>query len=83
MTVALRGGRQLTSQVDYPKGSIHNPMTEHELQAKFESLAGPVIGAKRAAALAAAVMEIEKVRDVSAVLKMTAVRSVRPRTRRG
>lgn len=74
MAVTLRGGRQLTSQVDYPKGSIQNPMTEQEMQGKFESLAGPVIGAKRAQALAAAVMDIERVPDVSTVLKMTAVR---------
>ena len=74
MTVAQRGGHQLASQVDYPKGSIQNPMTEQEMQAKFENLAGPVIGAKRAQALAAAVADIERVPDVSTVLKMTAVR---------
>ncbi|MBI4193621.1 MAG: MmgE/PrpD family protein [Betaproteobacteria bacterium] len=74
MTVTLRGGRQLASQVDYPKGSIRNPMSEAELQGKFESLAGPVIGIKRARALAAAVMNIERVADVSSVLRMTAVR---------
>lgn len=74
MTVKLRGGDLLTSQVDYPKGSIQNPMTDREMRAKFESLAGPVIGTKRAGALADAVMELEKVNDVSALLKMTAVR---------
>jgi len=74
MTVTLRGGREFTSQVDYPKGSIQNPMNERELQGKFESLAGPVIGAQRAQALAAAVMDIERMRDVSALLKMTVAR---------
>lgn len=74
MTVTQRGGRQLNSQVDYPKGSIQNPMTDEEMLGKFGSLAGPVIGAKRAQALAAAVMDIERVADVSTVLKMTAVR---------
>ncbi|HTP95311.1 MAG TPA: MmgE/PrpD family protein [Burkholderiales bacterium] len=74
MTATLRGGEQLTAQVDYPKGSIQNPMTDSELLAKFDSLAAPVIGARRAAALAQAVTEIERARDVSAVLKLTAVR---------
>lgn len=74
MTVTLRGGAELTSQVDYPKGSIENPMTEEEMRGKFESLAGPVIGAKRAANLAAEVMNLEKVANVSDLIKMTAVR---------
>ena len=74
MTVTQRGGRQLTSQIDYPKGSIQNPMIDEEMQGKFESLAGPVIGVKRAQALAAAVMDIERVPDISTVLKMTVVR---------
>ena len=74
MTVHVRGGRKLASQVDYPKGSIQNPMTEAEMRGKFDSLAVPVIGAKRAAALAEQVMALEKVRDVSELMKLTAVR---------
>ncbi len=74
MTVTLKGGRTLSSQVDYPKGSIENPMSEREMSAKFESLAGPAIGAKRAAALAETVLDLEKVPDASALLKLTAVR---------
>jgi len=74
MTVTLRGGRKLTSQVDYPKGSIQNPMNEEEMRAKFESLAVPVIGARRASTLAAQVMELEKVKDVSELMKLTALR---------
>lgn len=74
MTVTLSGGRKLTAQVDYPKGSIQNPMSEREMQEKFESLAVPVIGAKRATALVGQVMDLEKVRDVSALMKLTAAR---------
>jgi 2-methylcitrate dehydratase PrpD len=74
MTAVLRDGRTMTSQVDYPKGSIQNPMTDDELHAKFDSLAGPVIGAKRAAALAEQVMALEKVRDVRELMKLTSAR---------
>ncbi len=73
MTVTWSGGRKLTSQVDYPKGSIQNPMSEAEMRAKFDSLAVPVIGAKRAAALAGQIMELEKVRDVAELMKLAAV----------
>jgi 2-methylcitrate dehydratase PrpD len=71
MTATLRDGRTLTSQVDYPKGSIQNAMSETEMRAKFDSLAGPVVGAKRAAALAEQVMTLEKVSDVGELMKLT------------
>ncbi|HUP93632.1 MAG TPA: hypothetical protein VM164_01905, partial [Burkholderiales bacterium] len=74
MTATLKDGRVLTSQVDYPKGSIQNPMTDGELRAKFDSLAGPVIGAKRAAQLAEQVMDLEKLQDVGELMKLTAAR---------
>jgi 2-methylcitrate dehydratase PrpD len=74
MTVHLRDGRKLASQVDYPKGSIQNPMSDAEMRGKFDSLALPVIGAKRAAALAEQVMALEKVREVAELMKLTAVR---------
>jgi len=72
MVATLNDGRTFTSQIDYPKGSIQNPMNDAELLAKFTSLASPVIGAKRAGALANAVMSVEKCTDVSALLKLTA-----------
>jgi 2-methylcitrate dehydratase PrpD len=74
MTVTMRGGSALKSQVDFPKGSIQNPMSVREMHAKFESLAAPVIGAKRAASLAEQVMDLEAVSDVAGLLKMTAAR---------
>jgi 2-methylcitrate dehydratase PrpD len=74
MVATLKDGRTFTSQIDYPKGSIQNPMNDAELLAKFTSLASPVVGAKRAAALADAVMNIEKCTDVSALLKLAATK---------
>jgi 2-methylcitrate dehydratase PrpD len=74
MTVKFRDGLELQSQVDYPKGSIENPMSDQEMRGKFDSLAGPVIGAKRATALADEVMNLEKVADVSTLLKMASKR---------
>jgi 2-methylcitrate dehydratase PrpD len=74
MTVTMRGGSALKSQVDFPKGSIQNPMSVREMHAKFESLAAPVIGARRAASLAEQVMDLEAVSVVAGLLKMTAAR---------
>ena len=73
MEAKLRDGRTLTAQVDYPKGSIQNPMTDEEAQAKFNSLAAPVIGEKKAAQLAEQAMGLEKVRDLGELMKLTRV----------
>ena len=73
-TVTLRDGSRFSSQIDYPKGSIQNPMTDAELHGKFESLGTPVLGRRRVAALADAVMDVERLKDVSALMKFTSVR---------
>jgi 2-methylcitrate dehydratase PrpD len=52
MTMTVNDGRQFVSQVDYPKGSIQNSMSDAELRFKFDTLATPVIGAAHAAQLA-------------------------------
>ena len=74
ITVKQAGGRQFVSQVDYPKGSIQNSMSDAELRAKFDSLAAPVIGERKAAALADMAMNVEKVADVREMMKLTVVR---------
>jgi 2-methylcitrate dehydratase PrpD len=70
MVATLADGRKFTSQIDYPKGSIQNSMSDDELLVKFTSLAVPVIGAQRAGALAKAVMDIENCADVSKLLNL-------------
>ena len=72
MTVTLSDGRKLASQVDYPKGSIQNPMTDGEILGKFDSLATPVIGAARAEQIAELVSMIEKCSDVGQLMRLTA-----------
>ena len=72
MTLKQSDGKTFFSQIDYPKGSIQNPMSDAELLGKFKSLGEPVIGSTRAASLADAVMSIEKVKNVSTVLKLMA-----------
>ena len=74
MTATQSDGRKFSSQIDYPKGSIQNPMPDDELRAKFASLAGPVIGARKCAALADAAMNAEKITNVADLMRLTAVR---------
>lgn len=74
ITATQSDGKKFASQVDYPKGSIRNCMSDDELRAKFDSLASPVVGAKRAAALADMAMNVEKVANVQDLMKLTSAR---------
>src|SRR5690606_36357739 len=70
-TITLTSGRKFVSQVDYPKGSIQNPMSDEELRGKFEALAVPVVGAARAARIADLAMRVERCADVGELLQLT------------
>jgi 2-methylcitrate dehydratase PrpD len=78
MTVAMADGTTHTAQVDYPKGSIENAMSDAEIQAKFESLAGPVLGTARAAQIVDLVGAIEKCSDVGQLMRLTSASARRP-----
>lgn len=70
-TMTLASGRKFVSQVDYPKGSIQNPMSDAELRAKFETLAVPVVEAVQAARIADLVMHVERCNNVGELLRLT------------
>jgi 2-methylcitrate dehydratase PrpD len=72
ITVTQSDGKKFTSQVDYPKGSIQNSMSDEELRVKFMSLTVPVIGDKKAAAIADMAMNVEKVASIGDLMKLTA-----------
>ncbi|WP_444633855.1 MmgE/PrpD family protein [Cupriavidus oxalaticus] len=72
MTMEMDDGARHVSQVDYPKGSIQNPMSDAELRAKFDSLAVPVLGKGRAAEAAAMVENIEECRDIGELMRLLA-----------
>ena len=43
VTITTKDGRDFTEQLDQPKGDPQNPLTEHEIEAKFDALADPVM----------------------------------------
>jgi 2-methylcitrate dehydratase PrpD len=72
MNMAMNDGRQFVSQIDYPKGSIQNSMSDAELRTKFDTLATPVIGEAHAAQLADLVADVEQVSDIGKLMRLTA-----------
>jgi 2-methylcitrate dehydratase len=43
VTIETTDGRELTTQLDYPKGDPRNPLTDQEVEEKFDALAAPVM----------------------------------------
>jgi len=75
MVVELKDGTRHTSQVDYPRGSIQNPMTMPERREKFRRLAAHILDAEQQKRVEATVFEMEKLKDVSQLLALVAGRS--------
>ena len=47
VTIQTTDGREFTTQLDYPKGDPRNPLTDKEVEEKFEALAEPVMTARQ------------------------------------
>lgn len=73
LTATLGDGRTVTEQVDDPRGSLGNPLTDQDLEGKFTMLAAPVIGEDPAARLASAVWNAEKFTDVGELIALAGV----------
>jgi 2-methylcitrate dehydratase PrpD len=70
MEVILRSGSRFTSQVDYPKGSLQNPLTRNEMRDKFRTLSSFILDDRRQEEVERMVFEIEKIKDVSELIRL-------------
>jgi 2-methylcitrate dehydratase len=70
VTIHTTDGRRLSKQLDYPKGDPRNPLTDQEVEEKFEALAGPVMtqGARRRAI--DAIWALEKQSSVTQLMQL-------------
>jgi 2-methylcitrate dehydratase len=70
VTIHTVDGRKLTRQLDFPKGDPRNPLTDHEIEEKFEALASPIMGKAAQKKIMKAVWDLEKLESVSELMKM-------------
>ena len=70
--ITTRAGRVFEKQLDYPKGDPRHPLTDQEIEEKFDALAEGVLSAKGKQALKDAVWNLEKQHSVSALMDLTA-----------
>ena len=68
ITVFLKDGKQAHLRVDHAIGSLKRPLSDADLEAKFHSLADPVIGADKARALIEQCWNLSKAKDVTALV---------------
>ena len=65
VTIKLKNGKEYSQLVVLPKGEPENPLTETELLDKFRNCAGRVLTEKEIESLYEAVMNLDKMDDIS------------------
>jgi 2-methylcitrate dehydratase len=73
--VVTTDGRELTKQIDYPKGDPRNPLTDQEIEEKFDALAEAVMSSERRQQLKDAVWNLENQDSITKLMKLSAADS--------
>ena len=63
-------GRTFEKQIDYPKGDPRNPLTDDEIEVKFDALASPVLSAGRMQELKEAIWNLESQPSISGLMDL-------------
>lgn len=69
--ITARDGRVVTRQLDYPKGDPRNPLTDREIEDKFEALSEGVLTTAARRRLKDAIWNLEKLSSVETLLQLT------------
>lgn len=68
VTVVTTDGREVEKKLDYPKGDPRNPMTDDELDVKFDALAAPICSPARMAAMKSALRDADSAATVTELM---------------
>ena len=74
VTAVLKDGRRVHVFVEHAIGSLQNPMTDANLEAKFRGLSDPILGAAQTSELIKACWAIGQAGSVAEVVKLAAPR---------
>lgn len=72
VTAVLKDGRRVHVFVEHAIGSLQNPMTDAQLEAKFHGLADPVLGASQTSALIGACWAVSAASSLASVVALAA-----------
>ena len=68
--VETTDGRTFSTRLDFPKGDPRNPLSDAEIEAKFEALAAPVMTEEAAGRLKDAVWRLEELASVTELMEL-------------
>jgi len=68
--ITTTGGKAFTKQLDYPKGDPRNPLSDGEVEEKFDALAEGVIPPETACKVKDAVWRLEKLASVTELMTL-------------
>ena len=63
-------GREFVRQLDYPKGDPRNPLTDKEVEEKFEALAEPMMSSAARRRAIDAIWNLERQANVTELMKL-------------
>jgi 2-methylcitrate dehydratase len=67
--VTLEDGRTLTKRVDYPLGNAYNPVSDEQLEGKFNALVVPFLGEARAKKIIDLGWKLDQAKNVDGLMK--------------
>jgi len=70
VTIHTTDGRELTKELDYPKGDPRNPLTDREIEEKFDALASPVLSASARRRVKDAVWRLEVLESIRELMDL-------------
>ncbi|HVP42391.1 MAG TPA: MmgE/PrpD family protein [Terriglobales bacterium] len=76
VTIRTTDGKEFTEQLDYPKGDPRNPLSDKEIEEKFEALAGPVMAKDARRKAIEAIWKLEKQSSVTELMALFKAQSV-------
>jgi 2-methylcitrate dehydratase len=71
--ITTTDGRTFEKQLDYPKGDPRNPLTDREVEEKFEALSEPVLSAAAQQCIVDATWNLEDFNDISEYMQLLQV----------
>lgn len=74
ITVTLSNGKTITKQVDYHKGHPKNPMSDKDVEDKFERLTRKYLGKNQSRKIVDTVWSLDKLKDVTKAVSVLTLR---------
>jgi 2-methylcitrate dehydratase len=70
VTIHTTDGRELTKALDYPKGDPRNPLSDREIEDKFDALASPTLSASARQRVKDAVWRLEELGSIRELMDL-------------